>query len=154
MFKFLVLVGIVLSGNAAAASNVGVEKVLGRLILNTAGSSSGSAYLSVGVETKGRNIIELHFVSVVVAWYSTDITAFDKDRKIESVDSVMIDCRRRRYSPYPNDNGTQFAWNEYLSGKKYAWGDYSAEDFIYNVRKEEKDKMTSLFKDACVYTDA
>ncbi len=143
----------IFSTHAVSASNVGLEKVLGKLILNSAGSSLGSAYLSVGVETKGRNIIELHFVSIEIPWSSPNATAFNHDRKIESADSVMVHCRKQRYSPYPNEDGTQTAWNDCLAGSKYAWGEYSAGDFIYNVRQEEKDKMTTLFKNACSYTD-
>lgn len=139
--------------HAVAAGNVGMQEVLGELILNSVGSSVGGAYLSVGVETKGRNIVELHFVSIEVAWSSPSITAFSHDRKIESTYSVMVHCRDQRYSPYPDSGGTQIAWNDYLAGRKYAWGDYSANDFIYDVRQEEKEKMTTLFKNACAYTD-
>lgn len=137
----------------AFASDIKTEDVLGKFIFYSAGSTVGDAYISVGVETKGRNVIEVHFVSVSVAWVTSDATAFNKDREISDTFSVMIHCRENRYSPLPTINQTQIAWNEYLSGKKYAWNDYSAADFMYGVRQEEKDKMTDLFKRACTYTD-
>jgi len=136
----------------AAADNIVVDDVLGKLIISSAGSLAGGAYLSVGVETKGRNTIELHFVSFDLVWMTPDASAFNQDRKIKDTYSVMIHCRNKRYSTYPVA-GDQISWSEYLSGNKYAWGDYSAGDLITNVRQEEKDKMSKLFQNACAYTD-
>lgn len=134
------------------AKDIGMNDILGKLIIFSSGSTERTAYLSVGFEVKERNTIELHFVMVDFSRGSINFTAFNKDREI-TTSSVIVHCRDQRYSPYSTGPSTP-EWLEYLAGKKYVWGDYSAGDLIDTmVYQEAKDEMTTLFKNVCTYTD-
>jgi Ni/Co efflux regulator RcnB len=139
---------------AADAKEANLEDVVGKLILSSSGSSLGNMLLSVGVVTKGRSTVELQFISMALAWSSRDVTPItdsNETGKINDITRVMINCRDKRYTPQPAEENS-YSRKEYLAGKKYAWGDYSKEDLLSNVRQDQKSSMTKLFADACAYT--
>ncbi|MVW80118.1 hypothetical protein [Bordetella sp. 02P26C-1] len=147
---------IATEGGIVHAKETNLNDVLGKLIFWSAGSTSGSAYLSAGVVTKSRNTVELHLIPLDVFWSSTDVTPFDESGELikdPNVKTVMINCRDKRYSTYPDlEAQNTYSHNQYLSGRKYAWGDYKNQELLMNVGQEEEDKMTELFDQACTYT--
>ena len=75
------------------AKDIGMNDILGKLIIFSSGSTERTAYLSVGFEVKERNTIELHFVMVDFSRGSINFTAFNKDREI-----------------------TKYVWGDYTAG--------------------------------------
>lgn len=154
--KLLFIVGTTIACSipfSVSAENDARDNIIGRTIfMDLGGNSSGGAYVSLGVVEKGRNLVELHFGMMTVSWHSPSRTLFNEERKVTDTFSIMVNCKLKKYSPYPTGDISRVSEKYYYAGSDYDWTDFSSGDVIMD-NKDSMKEMHKLFGDACASTD-
>ncbi|MBU1689347.1 MAG: hypothetical protein KJ958_12170 [Gammaproteobacteria bacterium] len=109
--------------------------------------------MSISVKVEGRNTVSVGFITGTIVWSDVSISAIENDSQPVSIQYVMLNCKDKMYSTYPEPaKENAYSLLEYKAGMKYKWGDYSAQDLLFNVSDEYKIALTKYFKTVCEYT--
>jgi len=129
------------------------EDIIGKTFINSSGSSEGGFLMSVSVKVMGRNTVAIGFITGSIYWSETDISVLGENSTPPALTHVMLNCKSKTFSTWPEpEKENAYTMREYDAGSKYKWGNYSAQDLMYNVSDDHKKSLTKFFQTVCEYT--
>lgn len=154
MKKIIFLIILSICAQGSFAQNISYHDVLGKTFISSAGSGMGSFFMSVSIKVEGRNTVSVGFVEGTIFWHSPDITAIEDNSKPTHINYVMINCKNKTYSTYPDpESENAQTLREFSSGAKYKWGNYKEQSLITGVSAQEQESITNYFDTVCRYTE-
>lgn len=133
-----------------AFASLSFDDVIGQSIINSSGSSGGSFIMSVGVEVKGRNTVEVKFLQATIGWSGPNVSALEHDDTLGEISKVMINCRDKTYTPGVFSTKDAYSKRDYASGRAYKWGKYETGEII--MSSNQGPLLTEYFKKVCAYS--